>query len=98
MNSGEKIMSNQAILTEMQAKLDALPLGKESIKVFGAIRCNVHVVCVSQATANKWASVLQAIFKGSRVHVGPHYWNAAENKGTCLLPTKRSGYLVAVAA
>jgi hypothetical protein len=91
-------MSNQALLTEMQAKLDALPLGKESIKVFGAIRCNVHVVCGSRATAAKWVAVLNTMFKDAKVYCGPHTWDAKENKGTCLLPTKREGFLVAVAA
>ena len=91
-------MSNQALLTEIQAKLDALPLGKESIKVFGATRCNMHVVCVSRATANKWVTILNTIFKSARVYCGPHTWNAKENKGTCLLPTKRVGYLVTVSA
>lgn len=92
-------MTSQAkLLEEMQEKLAAVSLGRESIKVFGVIRCNVHIVCVSHDTANKWASLLSSIFKDSRVHVGKHQWDAAKNNGTCLLPTKRRGYLVAVAA
>jgi hypothetical protein len=82
----------------MQARLASAGLGYESISVFGAVRCNVHVRCVGRDTADKWARLLSTVFKGAKVYVGLHEWNAAENKGTCLRPTKRRGYLVAVTA
>jgi len=85
-------------LAAMQARLATAGLGHESISVFGAVRCNVHVRCIGRDTADKWAALLGAVFKGARVYVGPHEWPAAENKGTNLRPTKRRGYLVAVAA
>lgn len=83
---------------DMKAKLAATGLGFESINVFGAIRCNVHVKCVSRATASKWASVLSSVLKGAQVRTVATAWDAVENKGTNLLPTKRSGFLIAVAA
>jgi hypothetical protein len=85
-------------LAAMRTRLASAGLGHESITVFGAVRCNVHVRCVGRDTADKWARLLSAVFKGAKVYVGSHEWNAAENKGTCLRPTKRRGYLVAVTA
>ena len=81
----------------MQAKLSTAGIPAESIKVFGAIRCNVHVTCVGRETAQKWAELLAQVFK-AKVALVPHEWNAVENKGTSMRPTKRSGFLVAVAA
>ena len=83
---------------EMKAKLASLGLGFEKIHVFGAIRCNVHVQCISRDTASKWASVLGKVFAGAKVVVAPTVWDAVTNKGTCLRPTQRHGFLVAVAA
>lgn len=90
-------MTNQEAAA-MKSKLSELGLAHESIKVFGAIRCNVHVVCVSRATAHKWASALATVFNGAKVNLVPTLWDAVENKGTCLLSTKRKGFLIAVAA
>lgn len=83
---------------EMEAKLKGLGIGFETIKVFGVIRQNVHVKCVSRETAAKWASVLAKVFKGAKVATVPTTWEAADNKGTNLLPTMRKGFMVAVAA
>ena len=85
-------------LAAMRARLATAGLGHESISVFGAVRCNVHVRCIGRDTADKWAALLGSVFKGAKVYVGAHEWLASENKGTCLRPTKRRGYLVAVAA
>ena len=69
----------------------------EEITVFGAIRCNVHIVCASATTAAKWAAILASSFKGARVTTAKTKFEAKQNKGTCLLPTMRDGFLVAVA-
>lgn len=82
---------------QMQAKLEEAGIPAESIKVFGAIRCNVHVVCVSRETARKWEMLLARVFR-SKVSCVETRWEAATNKGTSLRPTMRKGYLVAVAA
>lgn len=82
----------------MQAKLEAAGLPFVQIKVFGVLRCNVHVTCLSRDAAAKWATLLAGVFKGAKVACVEHSWNAAANKGTCLLPTMRDGFLVAVAA
>jgi hypothetical protein len=82
----------------MKQKLPRAGLGYESIDVFGAIRCNVHVKCVSRDTADRWAQLLGTIFKGARISLRPTAWEAAENKGTCLNPTRHQGFLIAVAA
>jgi hypothetical protein len=81
----------------MKQKLPRVGLGFESIDVFGTIRCNVHVKCISRKTADKWAQLLGTIFKGVRVSLRPTVWDAVENKGTCLNPTRRQGFLIAVA-
>jgi len=90
-------MTTTEIKTKMLETLKKAGLGYEDIKVFGAIRCNVHVVCVSRDTADKWAMLLAGVFKGSKVALVSHVWNAVEQKGTCLKPTMRKGFLIAVA-
>ncbi len=88
----------QAALNEqIRAKLTTLDLGSESIQVFGRLRLNVHVICVSIETARKWAAVLSKM-TGARASLVAHSWNAEANRGTSMLPTKRHGYLIAVAA
>lgn len=82
-------------LKAMEEKFKSLGLAHESVKVFGMARLNVHVVCVGRETARKWAQALQKATNATRVSVVSHMWDAVENKGTCLLPTKRKGYLIA---
>lgn len=82
----------------MQSKLAKAGIPHESIKVFGVIRQNVHVTCLSRDTAQKWAQLLNSVFRGAKVACVAHQWNAVENKGTQMRPTKRKGWLVAVAA
>lgn len=78
---------------QIEQKLKSCGLAFEALKVFGAIRLNVHVKCVSHATAEKWASLLSAM--GGQVIVKKTVWEAKENKGTTMLPTVRQGFLVA---
>lgn len=89
-------MTNE-LQAAMEAKLRQAGIGYERIQVFGAIRCNVHVICVGRETAQKWAALLAEVFK-AKPFLGEHSWDAAENRGTSMLPTKRRGYLVTVAA
>lgn len=92
-------MTNRTeILEAMRTKLLSVGLGCETLKVFGAIRCNVHVTCVSRETADKWAQLLGQVFKGTRVSINPTVWNAAKNLGGNLNPTMCKGFLIAVAA
>lgn len=86
------------ILEAMRTKLLAVGLGCETLKVFGTIRCNVHVTCVGRDTADKWAQLLSAVFKGAKVSVIPTVWEASKNLGGNLNPTMRKGFLIAVAA
>lgn len=97
MKSGATCPTDQ-IKADMVAKLRQLGLPFEKLTVFGRIRCNVHVVCEGRDTAQRWAQALSAVFSGTKVGCVPHRWNASENKGTCLRPTMRKGYLVTVAA
>jgi hypothetical protein len=90
-------MNQFQINADMQAKLTSSGIPHESVKVFGVIRQNVHVTCLGRDTADKWAQLLASVFRGAKVSVLSHTWNAVENKGTQMLPTKRSGWLVAVA-
>lgn len=91
-------MTTAEINQNIEATLKKSGIGYEEIKVFGVVRCNVHIVCVGRDTASKWATVLAQVFKGAKVHCGEHVWNAAKNKNTVLKPTLRKGFLVAVAA
>lgn len=90
-------MTTFAINAAMQSKLAEAGIPHESIKVFGIIRQHVYVTCVSRNTADRWALLLNGVFPGSKIACVRHKWNAVENKGTSMRPTKRSGWLVAVA-
>lgn len=87
---------NSAKQAQMKATLEQLGLGAESIKVFGAIRTNVHVICVGRDTADKWAQALAQVFSAKPTLV-PTMWQAAANKDGRLF-TARKGFLVAIAA
>lgn len=91
-------MNQHQLNDAMEAKLKGAGLAFETIKVFGVIRQNVHIKCVSRDTANKWAMLLAQVFKGEKVTTVATSWEAKENKGTNLKPTLRNGFLVAVAA
>lgn len=78
----------------MEQKLAHVGLGFESIKVFGVLRCNVHVTCISLTTANKWAALLSKVFKGGVISVTPTLWEAKKNKGLVGCPTMRKGFLI----
>ena len=88
------------ISTEDKAKFETLlkkaGLAYEKLTVFGTIRLNVHVTCVSRETAHKWATLLSTVFPGKKVHLVATQWEAKENKGTCLLKTMRKGFLIGV--
>ena len=51
----------------------------------------------SHLEIDKWSHLLGSLFPASKVACVSHMWNAVENKGTSMRPTKRSGWLVAVA-
>ncbi|KQP02489.1 hypothetical protein [Pseudorhodoferax sp. Leaf265] len=91
-------MDKQKLLADMKSKLESAGIPYESIQVFGAICCNVHITCLSIDAAEKWSQLLVGVFKGAQVRVADYTWNASKNKGTSMLPTKRRGYLVALAA
>jgi hypothetical protein len=88
---------NTELLKKMQEKLEQAGIPFEELKVFGAIRCNVHVVCIGRETAQKWAQLLAQVF-GVKPYLGAHAWNAKVNRNTCMLPTLRKGFLVTIAA
>ncbi len=91
------MQETQELLQGMQRRLEQLGIPCHDIKVFGRIRMNVHVRCLSRDTASKWALVLGQVFSGNRVVCNPTTWNASGNKGTVMRPTMQQGWLVAVA-
>jgi hypothetical protein len=90
--------SRAELIATMQNKFESIGLGYETLRVFGALRCNVHVTCISRDTANDWAQLLGSVFKGASVKVTPTVWDAKKNTGGNLNPTMRKGFLIAVAA
>jgi hypothetical protein len=89
-------MTNEEI-QQITAKLNKLSLPFEGIKVFGTLRCNIHIKCLGKSTSNKWAEILLQIFGiKADVRITTSYWEAKINKGTCLRPTMRKGYLVSL--
>lgn len=89
-------MDRNEMLAKMRDTLERAGLPFEEIRVFGAIRCNVHVTCESQAIARKWQTLLNLTFPGSKAVAVQTAWQAKANKGTCLRPTMRRGYLVGI--
>lgn len=87
-------VDKKALLLKMRKKLESAGLGYEKIQVFGAIKCNVHVVCVSKNTAEKWVRFLAAAFNGAKISLNKTVWPAAKNTGGNLTPDLRSGYLI----
>ena len=85
-------------LATMKDKLARAGIPHHDIKAFGAIRCNVHVRCIGHDTAQRWAHLLGKVFAGAPVRMVETMWEAAANHGTCLKPTMRRGWIVAVAA
>lgn len=91
-------MNAQDIQAAMLATLKQAGIPFIDIKVFGAIRCNVHITCTSQAAARRWQTLLNTVFPGASARAVQTQWNAAANHGTCLRPTMRKGWLVGIAA
>lgn len=83
---------------QMEKKLESLGFPFHDIKVFGAIRCNIHVKCESIAAATKWASALSNILGDVKVSTTKTVWPAVDNKFTATKPTMRQGFLVATRA
>lgn len=87
-------------MKELNAKLKALleqtGLPHDEILVFGPTRTYVHVRCVGESTAQKWAHLLGSLFPEVGARVVPTAWEARENRGSCLRPTMRRGWLVSV--
>lgn len=83
----------QNLQARLHEVLQQAGLAYEELKVFGRLRTNVHVKCVSRDTANSWGSLLRKVL-GESVSIVPTSWEAAMNKGTCLKPTMRRGFLV----
>jgi hypothetical protein len=90
-------MDREELNREMQAKLEKVGLPFEQVKVFGSVRCDVHVKCISRDTAEKWFGELAKVF-GTKPALVPHIWDAARNNGTVMCPTVRKGFLIAVIA
>lgn len=86
-------MARNEMHANMEAKMKAAGIAFESVKVFGAIATNVHVRCLGRDTADRWAALLAQVF-GKAPTIVETSWEAADNKGTCLRPTVRRGYLV----
>lgn len=82
---------------KMESKLKAAGLASESVKVFGTSATCVHIRCIGRDTATRWAALLAQVF-GKAPTVAESSWEAAENRATCLKPTMRRGYLVALIA
>lgn len=80
---------------KMESKLKSAGLAFESVKVFGAAGTCVHIRCIGRDTAARWAALLAQVF-GKPPTVVESSWEAAENRATCLKPTMRRGYLVAL--
>lgn len=51
----------QQTIQRFEALVNSIPLPRRSIKVFGAIRVNIHVECESRETAYKWVGALKKV-------------------------------------
>ena len=85
-------------IENMEKGLKKVGLPFENIKVFGVIKINVHILCLGEATARKWASLLSKIFPGAKINTVKHMWNAKKNNKSVMFPSMRKGYLIGVIA
>ena len=80
---------------KMESKLNDAGIAAESIKVFGTLGTCVHIRCIGRDTAARWAALLAQVF-GKTPAVVESSWEATRNRGTCLKPTMRRGWLVSL--
>ena len=80
------------LLKAIEEKIKQLPYGYDSIKVFGSIRLNIHIKCVSRETAEKWAIDLASIGK---VSIIPSFMDQSIEDEQKRVPA-RKGFLVHV--
>lgn len=97
LNSNWRLKVNAVLKLKFKETLQQAGIPYEEMKVFGAIRLNVHVTCKSATTARKWASLLYKVL-GGKVSITETVWPAKKQKGTCLRPTMIKGYLIGAAA
>ena len=88
-------MARNELHKKLESKLKETGLAFESVKVFGTFSTCVHILCIGRDTADRWALLLTQVF-GKAPTVVESSWETAENKGTCLKPTMRRGYLVSL--
>lgn len=80
----------------MQALVEAIKLPRHEIKVFGTIRCNIDVKCVSRLDAHHWSHMLREIFPKGHVSVIETIWPATVNKITNGLNAQIAGFLISI--
>lgn len=83
-------------LQAMENRLKTARIPHYDIKVFGAVRINIHVTCKTLDNAEKWISLLVQSFSGKKVYCGETAWRAKKNLRTATNPTMEYGYLVAM--
>jgi len=89
----ELVNDSRELNAKFEAKLKEAGIPFESVQVFGAIGVSVHVRCLGEKAAQKWSSLLAIVFR-KEPKVVKSTWEAKHNKGTCLKPTMRHGYLI----
>lgn len=87
-------------MRELNAKLKALleraGIPHDEILVFGRTSTYIHIRCVGESTAQRWAGLLGSLFPEAGARVAPTAWEARANRRSCLRPTMRRGWLVSV--
>ena len=76
---------NAQLIQRMDVLVRSLPIPSRSIKVFGGIKCYIHISCESRKTAEKWVITLGK-FCGTVTCV-ESIEDAVCNKNTTLRPT-----------
>lgn len=89
-------MIEAADLARFTAKLESLPIARHKLHVFGRARLNVHVICKSRATAQKWAQALASIDPGRPITCTATRIERAQFKADAQNQRSTSGWLVAL--
>lgn len=89
-------MIEQNDIQAMATKIKALGIPHIKLNVFGRIRLNVHVICKSRATADRWAQVLGAMEPGRQITCTKTRVERAVFKGDAQSQNTVPGWLVAL--
>lgn len=80
-------------IEKFEALVTSIPLPRRSVKVFGAIRVNIHIECESRTTAHKWVGALKKVTSDVKA-VETSFYAKDQASRTTVNPKMIHGYRV----